>query len=231
MLNRIEQTLTIYKREQNESLITPGKAFVLFNFGFIKHDQSQEFHAAKRYLQVQHRAVKFLVIGQGDREDLRSLVMNSRDTDENVFADSAELGSLAVGVSKSVCETSAVIQYPKCNETVSRHGDVLRSVYVSPLATEYLMIPADQFYSSEDLYLRFSLQNEHNIRICMSRWSPKPEEEAQDQRYCKEMAKEQDRHIEFRLQQPCYDEPKETCGNVYFSVTGLPGGIPDCFGE
>lgn len=66
LIDRIDFVLAKFKSEQNITMIA-GKVFVLFNYGSIKHDQTQEFLAAKRNLYIEHRDVRFSIIGQGDR--------------------------------------------------------------------------------------------------------------------------------------------------------------------
>jgi hypothetical protein len=231
LINRLDFTLTRFKQEQNESVIVSAKTIVLFNFGFVKRDQSQDFYAAKRVLENHHRLVKVLVIGQGEREDLRSLVVNARDPDEHVIADSSELTGMALEVSKEACVSPVSIQYTNCNVSASRYQDVQRNLFVRPNTIEYVAVSAEYMHSSEELWIRFSVPNERQIRVCSSRSLVQAQNEANEHRDCRDSAKQSDRHIEFKYQNPCYDQTRESCSSIYFAVMGLPGGPPDCFGK
>ena len=150
-----------------------GKVFILFNYGSIKHDQSQEFLAAKRNLYIEHRDVRYAVVGQGDRNDLKNLI-NFKDTDENVFEVNTELDLLTLNVHKLIADNSAIIMYGRNHLVYSRFHETVQTNYVTPNTVQFFIINPDYFFASEYIELKFELRNGRNLKVCYSRWDNKP---------------------------------------------------------
>lgn len=176
LIDRIDYTLSKFKSEQNITMIA-GKVAVVFNYGSIKHDQSQEFKAAKRNLYIEHRDVTFVTIGQGDRNDLKNL-LNFKDTDDNVFEVNTELDLLALNVNKLINDNSAIVMYGRSHLAYSKFHETMQVNYVTPNTVQFFVISPDYFFATQYLELKFELRNGRNIKVCYSRWDPKPSSES-----------------------------------------------------
>lgn len=176
LIDRIQFTLAKFKSEQNITMIA-GKVMIVFNYGSIKHDQSQEFKAAKRNLYIEQRDVTWVTIGQGDRNDLKNL-LNFKDTDDNVFEVNTELDLLALNVNKLIADNSAIIMYGRSHLYYSKFHETIQENYVTPNAAVFFIISPDYFFGSQYLQLKFELQKGRNIKVCYSRWDSKPSSES-----------------------------------------------------
>jgi len=231
LIDRIEHMILKFKNEQNSTTMIAGKVFILFNYGSIKYDRSQEFLQAKRNLYIKHRDVSVAIIGQGDRNDLKNLI-NFKDTDDNVFEVNTDLDLLSLNVQKLINDNSAIVIYERSSQGSSRFHETVQQNYVTPNAVQFFTITPNYFFATEYLELKFELRNNRDIKVCYSRSDPKPSSESlkTNDLECKSTREDQNPLI-FHSSNPCSGYSKEDCPPIYLGIYGLKDdqAIADCF--
>lgn len=95
-----------------------------------------------------------------------------------MFEVNTELDLLSLNVHKLISDNSAIVMYGRSHLYNSKFHETMQVNFVTPSTVQYFIISPNYFVNTQYLELKFELKKGRDIKVCYSRWDPKPSKDS-----------------------------------------------------